>query len=189
MFELRTEVSTAITRRPMALVGAFVDLQIPVFSRHDERTAFIGPSSIGLGLRQSAPRAIGVPGGSTEFLWSAASLRICPLRLRLLADRLDMAPCAEGNLGVLQAESHGIPVAQRTDRHWIDGGASVLGVWHLPGPWVATAGLGLVVPLTRNRFEVVDLASLGAAPAPRTELVSQAPMFGVAAGVGLGLEL
>ncbi len=189
MFELRTEVSTAITRRPMALVGAFADLQVRVFSRKDERSSIIGPSSIGLGLRQSAPRAIGVPGGSTDFLWSAASLRICPVRLRLLADRLDVAPCLEGNVGVLQAESHGIPVAQRTHRQWVDGGASVLGVWHLPGPWLATAGLALVVPLTRNRFEVVDLASLGAASAPRTELVSQAPMLGIAAGLGLGLEL
>jgi hypothetical protein len=65
----------------------------------------------------------------------------------------------------------------------------MLGVWHLPGPWVATAALALVAPLTRHRFEVVELASLSAASGPRSELVSQAPMLGITAGLGLGLEL
>lgn len=188
MFELRQEVNAAVTTRPMTLIAGFVDLRIPVLATDGERSA-VGPSSIGIGLRQSVPKAIGIPGGSTEFLLSAASMRICPLRLRLLGDQLDVAPCVEGNVGALQAESQGISVALRARRHWLDGGASVLGVWHLPGPWLATAGLAVVAPLTRHRFEVVDLASLGTATGPRSELVSQAPAVGISAGVGLGLEL
>ena len=65
----------------------------------------------------------------------------------------------------------------------------MFGAWHLPGPWVATAALGLVAPITRHRFEVVELSSLSAASGPRSELVSQAPTLGITAGLGLGLEL
>ena len=189
MFELRGESSSAVTRRAIALIAGSVDLQVPVFGSRNERGALLGPSSVAVGFRQSFPRPLGVPGGSTEFLWSAATMRVCPIRLRMPVDELEIAPCIEGNVGVLQAESHGIPLAQRTRKHWIDAGASALGVWHLPGPWVATAAIALVAPVTRHRFEVVELASLGAASGPRSELVSQAPMLAITAGLGLGLEL
>jgi hypothetical protein len=193
MIELRPELSSAVTRRSMAVVAAFVDVQVQLFGKteahHPSSGSPFGPSSVGLGVRQSLPRAIGVPGGSTEFLWSAATLRVCPFRLRLAGDRLEAAPCIEGNVGTLQAESQGLPLAERIRKYWLDGGASVLGVWHLPRPWVATAALTLVAPLTRHRFEVVDLASLSAASGPRSELVSQAPILGIRAGLGIGLEL
>ncbi|AKU98746.1 hypothetical protein AKJ09_05410 [Labilithrix luteola] len=189
-FDVRLESSSAVTARSMAVMGAFVDLLLPPFGR-TEASGLVGPSSVGLGLRQSLPSAIGVPGGSTEFLWSAATVRACPLRLRLrlLGDPLDVAPCVESNLGILQVESRGIPLAQRTTTYWFDGAVSALGVWHLPGPWVVTAELELVAPFTRRRFEVVELASMSAGSTPRSEPVSQAPALGVSAGVGLGFEL
>lgn len=189
-FDARLEASSAVTTRALTVLAAFVDLQIPVFGKADVGSR-LGPASFGIGMRQSLPSTIGVRGGSTDFLWTAGTVRACPLRLRvhLLGDPLDMAPCVESNIGALQVETEGIPVAQRTTTAWFDAALSALGVWHLPGPWVVTAEFSLVAPLSRRRFEVVELASLSPGSVPRSEPVSQAPKVGISAGLGLGFEL
>lgn len=189
-FDARLETSSAVTSRALTVIGAFVDLQLPLFGTPDAANP-LGPSSVAIGVRQSVPSTIGVRGGSTDFLWSAATVRACPLRLRVrvFGDRLDVAPCVESNLGALQVETKGIPVAQQTTTYWVDAALAALGVWHLPGPWVVTAEFSLVAPFTRRRFEVVELASLSPGTVPRSELVSQAPNLGISAGLGLGFEL
>lgn len=187
--ELREELSYAVVSRPLVVLGAFADYELPSWADIGRRTGvtFLGRPSLGLGFRQSLPRSIGLPGGSTEFLWSAASAHLCPVRLRLAEGQLHVVPCIEWSTGVLRAESRGIPLAQGTSKRWFDASATVLGMWRLAGPWVATLSVSLVVPLTRYRYEAVELGSAGGAL--RTELVSQAPTFGMAMGLGLGLRL
>jgi hypothetical protein len=187
---LREEVTGAVIARPLVVLGAFVDYELPLFADAAEWTGtpILGRPSLGIGVRRSLPTSIGVPGGSTEFVWSAATARVCPLRLRVARERIYIAPCVEGSAGVLQSESQGIPLAQRTSKRWLDAGASLLGAWQFAGPWIMTMHVAVVTPLTRNRFEVVELGSIGSS-APRTELVSQAPELGVAVGLGLGLRL
>ena len=187
---LRQEVTTAVVARPLLVTGAFVDYELPSLVNVEERTSpsIVVRPSVGLGLRQSLPTSIGVPGGSTDFLWSALTPRVCPLRLRLARERLELAPCFEASIGVLRATSQGIPLAQRTSKRWLDASATLLGVWQFAAPWFMTVSAGLVAPLARHRFEVVELDSIRAS-APRTELVSQAPALGLAVGLGLGFRL
>lgn len=190
LLALRQEVTTAVVARPLLVVGAFADYELPSLVNVEERTSpsIVVRPSFGLGLRQSLPTSVGVPGGSTDFLWSAVTPRLCPLRLRLARERLELSPCVEGSIGVLRATSHGIPLAQRTSKRWFDASATLLGVWQFAPPWFLTVSAGLVAPLSRPRFEVVELDSIRTS-APRTELVSQAPALGLAVGVGLGLRL
>lgn len=188
-FELRQELSTAVTERSLMVFGAFAGYELPSWADLGARTgiAALGPPSLALGVRQSLPRAIGVSGGSSVFTWSVATARACPLLFRLAADRVHVAPCVEGSTGALRTESEGIRLAQETTKRWFDVSTALSGTWRVMGPLMATFSASLVVPLTRHRFEVAELASLQPGRALRTELVSQAPPVGVAGGVGLGL--
>jgi hypothetical protein len=140
------------------------------------RLAWLHPE-VRLGLRQSVAFTVSVPEGRADFAWTAGALELCPVRLVLRA-RVDLRPCASGELGELWARGVAVPSPQLRGRLWLDAGASV-GLRWLPTDHLAvTAAAGLVAPLRRDRFELVSEPARGA-----PTVLSQAPMLGLDADV------
>ena len=91
--------------------------------------------------------------------------------------RLEIMPCVESDLGVLRANASGSSDARRTAKRWIDGGISARATWSIAGGWFVGGAAAMVLPISRNRFEL----STGT-------LVSLAPHVGVTLGFVGGLR-
>jgi hypothetical protein len=174
----------------LELTSAVVVGLLPVFSAAFEVDPFArsaaGPPprlprwlrpSLAVGLRQSSTKEVIRSSVVSDFLWTAAVVRLCPVRFSSFGDSLEVTPCIEGDLGVLQANARGSSDARRTANRWFDVGASARASWKLAGPWFVGGAVSVVMPVTRNRFELAT-----------KELISQAPRIGVTVGLSAGLR-
>jgi len=132
--------------------------------------------ALGLSFRQSLPTGLAVAGGEARFVWSAGAIRACPHVF--VFGTLDLAPCLEAALGLVRADASGLPAARSSTKLWREGTALVAARWHVSNDWFLATTAFVTVPLTRNRFELASGA-----------LISQAPVLGLGAGFGAGLEL
>jgi hypothetical protein len=171
--EGKVELTSAVTATTLVVVGAAMEMRM-IFGG---LPSWLTPS-LALGVRQSLPRAIGLSTGSSEFLWTAGMLRLCPVRFAALEGRLEAAPCAEMNVGVLQADARGIVNARATTNFWLDRGPSVRASVRLTPSWAVGASLLVNAPVTRHRFALLT-----------GQLISQAPAVGATGGLFIELML
>ncbi|MDF2695117.1 MAG: hypothetical protein K0S65_3500 [Labilithrix sp.] len=165
-------VTTAVVGGLLPVLGATAELAPPP----SHLVSWLQPS-IGLGVRQSLPRDLDTSGLVSEFLWSAGVLRLCPLRLTTLGDRLELVPCLEVNAGILRASARGSTDAQTSTKPWLDFGGMTRVTFRVDGAWFVGLTIGVIAPFTRYRFELSN-----AAP------VSQAPPTGLMSGACVGLR-
>ena len=176
--DARAELTTAVVSGGLPVVSAAFEMEPLVLSGHERsvRPRWLRPS-LALGLRQSLPRSIERSSVTTEFLWTAAVLRLCPARFVSANGRLEIMPCVESDLGVLRASASGSSDARRTSKSWIDAGISARATWSIAGGWFVGGAASMILPISRNRFEL----STGT-------LVSLAPNVGVTLGFVGGLR-
>lgn len=170
--EAGVEVTSAVTGTAMPVANAGVSMRLDL-GRAFPR--WLAPS-VALGVRQSWPTETHVGEGSSESLWSAGALRLCPARF--VVGRFELAPCAEVDVGVLVVEARGIVDARRTTAVWVDRGGSLRATFHVGDRWAIGAGAGVSAPITRNRYTLAN-----------GDFVSQAPTVGVTGGIFGVLEL
>lgn len=169
-FQGRFELTSLLARSTAPVFGAVVEGRV----RSADAAGWLEPS-LAVGLRQSWPISLSAPDGDTSLSWTAALLRLCPIRLPLPVAGLDVAPCVEGNGGVLRA---GLPGKPQVSTGWFDLGGSLQAVYRLGKGW-GVGGAALVsTPFIRHRFAVV-----------RGAVLSQAPAVGVTAGIFLEFRL
>lgn len=173
-FELTSAVVTGLL--PVVSAAIEVDPFAPSHRDRSRRPAWLRPS-FAIGVRQSLPHEIERSTVTTDFFWTAAVVRLCPVRFVTANRRLEVTPCLESNVGVLRADASGAADARRTANLWLDGGASARATWSLDGAWFIGAAGGMVLPISRNRFELSTRS-----------LVSQAPRVGITFGLSGGLR-
>jgi hypothetical protein len=164
--EARGELTSAVVRDVAPVVGAAFDVRAALPGLPE----WLAPS-LAVGIRQSFPVVVDSPFGSSEFLWTAAMFRLCPVRVRFASGRIDAVPCAEANAGVLQAEARTNPAARRMSSGWFDVGGSGRVVYRVGDSWGVGASVLVSAPFVRHRFAFVEKG-----------LVSQAPAVGITGG-------
>lgn len=164
--EAGLELTSAVTGTAMPVASVGVEMR---FDLGKSLPKWLVPS-VAIGVRQSWPMETHVGEGSSESLWSAGALRLCPARF--VVGRFELAPCAEVDVGVLVVEARGIVDARRTAAVWVDRGGSLRATFHLGERWAIGAGAGISAPITRNRYTLAN-----------GDFVSQAPAVGVTGGV------
>ena len=172
--EGRIELTSAVTTGALPVVGTALEMQGHLGSAWP---TWLTPS-IALGARQSLPKQISIGPGASEFLWTVATVRLCPVRFAALAGRLDVAPCAEMDVGTLRAEARGLPNARASSSAWFDRGGSLRVSHRISSAWGIGAGVLVTAPSSRDRF------ALGSG-----QLISRAPAVGVTGGLLLELKL
>lgn len=172
--EARAELTTAVISEPLPVIGAAFEARAHLGAAVP---SWISPS-IAVGARQSLTQRISVGSGAADFTWTAATVRLCPVRFVTLAARFEATPCLELDVGALRAEPRGLSDARTSSSSWFDRGASVRASYLLSPSWAVGAQLLLTAPATRNRYAL----STG-------ELISQAPGAGITAGLVVELRL
>lgn len=170
--EARVEMTSAVVAGALPVVGAAFETRLRL---GDGAPSWLWPS-FALGIRQSFLTVVDAPVGSSAFLWTAATLRLCPARL--VSGPFDVTVCAEADVGVLQAGARGAPNARASITPWFDRGASVRAAYQLGKGWGLGADTLITAPSSRKRFT----QSTG-------ELISQAPPLGITAGLFVELRL
>jgi hypothetical protein len=167
VLEARGELTSAIARDVAPVVGAAFEVRTAPSGLPE----WLAPS-LAVGMRQSFSIVVGTPFGSSEFSWTAAMFRVCPVRFRFASERLEAIPCAEANAGVLQAEARTSPAARRMSSGWFDVGGSGRVVYRIGEAFGVGAEILVSAPFVRHRFAFVEGG-----------LVSQAPAVGITAGL------
>jgi hypothetical protein len=166
--EGRVEVTSAVTTGVLPVFGAALDLRTTLPATFP---SWLAPS-LAVGVRQSLPREVTVAGGASSFLWTAGTVRLCPVRFVTLSTRLDIAPCAEIDMGVLRASGRGLPHARSSASSWLDRGGSLRTTFRIGESWAVGASVLVTAPQSRHRFTLAN-----------GELISQAPSVGVTGGL------
>ncbi len=174
-------LTTAVVDGVLPVVGANVELE-PFARRREVRESsraiprWLSPA-VAVGFRLSLPLELEQSGMTSQFLWTAGTLQLCPLRWSAFADRLELIPCFESNAGVLSARARGSRDSRSSTKPWLDVGGTAKVTWRIHRAWFVGGVFSVVAPVTRYRFELSTRAP-----------VSQAPAVGVAfsAIVGLG---
>lgn len=174
-FDLRVESTSAVIRGALPGFGASMKLILP--SPEEPRWLRGWKPSFGLGLRQSLPKERVLSGGSVEFLWLAGNLRACPHELTI-ARIVDVAPCAEMNLGVLRSSAEGFANARQASITWLDLGGSVWAAVHLSKAVFLSSTVLVTAPLFRRPFV------LAGGP-----VAASVPPVGLLGGIGIGVRL
>lgn len=172
--DLRAEVTSAVIDSALPALGATVELE-PAFFRPGSLLARMRPS-VAVGFRQSLPTEISLRGGSTEFVWTAGNVRLCPLRVDVANRIVDVALCAETDVGSLTARPRGFANVRQSSVAWLDVGLSSFLRVAVTKHLFFAANVEVVTPWSRRRFEISNGA-----------LVSRAPAVGVLGGLGAGL--
>lgn len=169
--DFRNEVNSAVVGKALFGVGVAVDIE------PSDANTRLGPfrPSIAVGVRQTLPRSTVLAGGSVTFVWSAAQLRLCPFRLPVASARLEIATCAETNLGALQARAHEYAEARDVTLFWADVGGSAWIKASLGRRWFVETTVLADFPLQRRS---VELAS--------GTVIARTPAFGMLGGIGVG---
>lgn len=169
-FQGRFELTSLLAASTAPVFGVVAEWRVASADANE----WLAPS-LAVGLRQSWPISVNAPDGDTSLSWTAAVFRLCPVRLPLHVAALDVAPCIEGNAGVLRA---GLPARPQASTGWFDLGGSLQAVYRLGKNW-GVGGAALVsAPFIRHRFAVIGGGVL-----------SQAPAIGVTTGIFLEFRL
>ena len=171
--DVRGEVTSAVVGEALFGVGLGVAIEPSFASTGGWRGPF--RPSIGIGVRQTFPRSTVLRGGSVTFLWTAAGLRLCPVRFPLVGARIEISACAETNLGALQAQAHEFADARNVTLFWADIGGSTWIKAALTRRWFVDATFLAVAPLERRSVELRSGA-----------VAARSPAFGVLGGIGVG---
>jgi len=172
--EARVELTSAVVTGALPVAAAAVDVRAHLGSGWPE---WLSPS-LAVGARQSLQKEIRFGPGASELLWTAATIRLCPVRFAAVAGRFEIAPCAEIDVGTLRAGAHGLPDVRATSTEWFDRGGSVQASYRLSSSWALGAGVLVTAPWTRDRFALAN-----------GQLISRAPLIGVTGGVLVQLRL
>lgn len=154
------------------------ELAVAIEGSFEHLPAWVRPS-LSIGLRRSLPTDVALRGGTIEFLWTAANVRLCPLGVATLHGAIDLALCVEADIGVLHAEAQGYDDSRKSSLFWLDWGASTRGALALGKHAFVDASVAILAPSAHSR-RPFELAS-GA-------LASRAPVVGILAGAGVGLR-
>ena len=172
--EARAELTSAVVAGAVPVAAAALDVRAHLGTDWPE---WLSPS-LAVGARQSLQKEIRFGPGASELLWTAATIRLCPVRFTAVAGRLEIAPCAEVDVGTLRADAHGLPDVRATSTAWFDRGGSVQASYRLSPSWAVGAGVLVTAPWTRDRFALAN-----------GQLISRAPLVGVTGGVLVQLRL
>ncbi|AKV04289.1 hypothetical protein AKJ09_10952 [Labilithrix luteola] len=171
--------TSAVVDGALLVLGATVELE-PFADRRVNGAPSAFPRwlspSIALGFRQSLPREFEQSGMTSQFLWTAGTLQLCPLRWSAFRERLALTPCFESNAGVLIASARGSHDSRSSTKRWLDLGGTAKATWRVHGAWFVGGTFSVVAPVTRYQFELSTQAA-----------VSQAPPVGFAFGAIAGL--
>lgn len=173
--DVRLESTSAVIRGALPGVGASMKLILP--SPAEPRWLRGWKPSIGLGLRQSFPKERALRGGSVEFLWLAGNLRACPHELTV-ARIVDVAPCAEMNLGTLRSSARGFASARQASITWLDLGGSVWATVHLSKNVFLSSTVLVTAPFFRRPFVLTS-----------GTVAASVPAVGLLGGIGIGARL
>lgn len=166
--EVRAELTSAVVTGALPVLGVAIGMEAaPMYMPRWFRP------SLAIGMRQSISKEVSSSRGGADFVLTAATARICPVRSSVFAERLAIFPCVEGEMGALQAEAYGLLDARRTTNLWLNVGASAFGTLRIVDHWFVLANVFVSRPLSRNRFEV-----------DTGELISRAPPAGLTVGLG-----
>lgn len=172
--EASVEATSAVVTGWMPVFGLSIEVD-PLATRVKQPSwalpRWLRPT-FALGIRQSLPKDVTEDSIATTFLWTAGTLRVCPVRFAAVGDRLEVLPCFEGDVGSLHAGASGSQDAKSTTKAWLDVGGSARIRWQIAGPWFVGSSAMLVAPVSRNRFELATGA-----------LISRAPGIGVSLGL------
>ena len=173
--ELRAETTSAVVRGALLGVGVSMKLELPPDAGPEWLRTW--RPNIGIGIRQSLPKELALRGGSAEFLWTAGHLRLCPIRFTI--ERIfALSPCAEVNVGRLNAAARGFAEARAVSTFWYDLGASLWTSVNLSSRVFIGSTLLVTAPVTRQPFALAS-----------GTIVSDAPVIGVLGGIGLGVKM
>lgn len=165
------ELTSAVVRDALPVLAATFDGRVRFGA---DVPAWLAPS-LALGLRQSLPKEMA---GNSKFLWTALTIRLCPVRIAAFAGRLSFRPCVETDIGVLDAETRSIPNARGESSGWLDFAGSLRATFSLNQSWSVGASASVIAPRTRNRYALAT-----------GELISEPPTVGGSGGLFLELEL
>ncbi len=171
--DLRAETSSAVLHGAMLGIGASAKVE------PSSTASWFGrwKPSVGLGIRQSFLKERTMRGGSAEFRWTAADLRLCPIRFAVRA-AVEVSPCAEIDIGVLHASAHGFSAAKRLSTFWLDLGGSIWAAVHVSHRVFLSSTVLITVPVNRQPF-----AFSSGRP------IASVPPIGVLHGLGVGIKL
>lgn len=173
--DLRLETTSAVIDGSLPSLGA--SMKVGLWFETGPTWLRDWKPSFALGARQSLPKGRELRVGSAEFAWSAANLRLCPHEISL-ANVVDVAACAETNLGVFRAAVEGVVRARGSSVAWIDVGGSLWASVRLSNRFFLSSTVLLSAPLAGR-----DFALASGAP------VVSAPPFGVLGGLGFGATM
>lgn len=174
-FDLRAETMATVVRSALPGIGASMKLEPS--SKGGPRWLREWMPAVGLGIRHSFSKERALPGGSVNFRWTAAHVRLCPFRLTLL-DAMEVSPCAEANLGRLQVSAEGFVNARAASSPSFDVGGSLWAAVNLSKRLFLSSTVLVAVPLIRQPFALSNGVSLSSSPA-----------VGVLGGIGLGVRM
>ncbi|XXX73840.1 hypothetical protein WMF30_39960 [Sorangium sp. So ce134] len=115
---------------------------------------------------------------STRFSWGEGFVSACPVSL---GSATRLSACAGARLGALRVSGLGFGVDRADERLTAGGALDVRLTRRLVGPVTAGGGVGLIVPLVRDRFFYID------AQGQNREVFQMAPLAGTA-DVLLGVD-
>ena len=159
------------------LQGAGLSVGVEPASAARGPGVFFGPPSLALGLRQTFSKERALRGGSVEVAWTAANLRLCPFRV-VIETVAQVSPCAESNMGALDASARGFADAKGRSTFWLDVGGSLVGTVRLSDAVFFSSTFAMSMPLFRQPFVL--------ASGTRAATV---PPLGVLGGLGIGFRL
>ena len=174
-FDVRLESTSAVIRGALPGIGASMKLILP--PPEEPRWLRGWKPSFGLGLRQSLPKERALSGGSVDFLWLAGNFRACPHELTI-ARVVEVAPCAEMNLGILRSSAEGFSRARQASITWLDLGGSVWAAVHLSKNVFLSSTVLVTAPLVRRPFVLTS-----------GTVAASVPAVGLLGGIGIGVRL
>jgi hypothetical protein len=174
-FDFRVESTSAVIGG--ALPGFGASLKLILSPTEEPRWLRGWKPSFGLGFRQSLPKERPLGGGSVEFLWLAGNFRACPHELTI-ARIVEVAPCAETNLGTLRSSAEGFANARQASITWLDLGGSVWAAVHLSKDVFLSSTVLVTAPLFRRPFVLT-----------KGPVAASVPPVGLLGGIGIGVRL
>ena len=174
-FDVRVESTSAVIRGALPGVGASMKLILPPAEEPGWLRGW--KPSFGLGFRQSLPKERALTGGSVEFLWLAGNLRACPHELTI-GRIVEIAPCAEMNLGVLRSSAEGFANARQASITWVDLGGSLWAAVNLSKDVFLSSTVLVTAPLSRRPFVLTS-----------GPVAASVPAIGLLGGIGIGVRL
>jgi hypothetical protein len=172
---VRLDVTSAVIDAALPVLGVSVEVE-PSLGSSRFIPRWFRPS-LAVGLRQSLPTEVTLEGGSVEFLWTAGNLRLCPFRFAVREGVLDIALCAEADLGSLRARAQGFTQVGQRSSPWFDLGGSAYTAVSLTKDLFLSTNVEVIAPFSRRPFALSNGA-----------IVSRAPAVGLLGGLGVGLR-